>query len=319
MGHEWQEHELATLSRMRSEGATFAEIGRAVNRSEASVRSRFRAMRIETPAAPATRLPAPAPEAGGPSLPAPCNVEYTSFSVDQAGWWGVISDIHIPYHDLRTIEKWVEECRQKNVAGLILNGDVLDFYQLSDFLRDPSMPRTKDEILKGRQLLEYLRSRFPKIPIVFKKGNHDERLEKYLFGRCPDLSEIEDFQLHSLLRAKEFGVDWVEDKRVVMLGKLPVIHGHEYRGGGGVMPARWLYLRTGASAVCGHFHQPSNYTFRTIEGREVGMWSTGCACYLSPAYMPLNQWSNGYAMVEISQGGGYSVHNRRLLKNGSVA
>lgn len=295
----------------RAGGKTYLEAATLAGVSETAARRACRTL-------PPVALPAPAPEAGGPSLPSPHESPYTAFVVDQPGWWGLISDIHIPYHDLRTITKWIDECKAKNVSGLILNGDILDFYQLSDFCKDPSMPRTKDEISKGRQLLEYLRATFPRIPIIYKKGNHDERLEKYLFGRCPDLAEIEDFQLSSLLRAKDYGVDWVEDKRVIMLGRLPVIHGHEYRGGGGVMPARWLYLRTGASAICGHFHQPSNYTFRTIEGKEVGMWSLGCACYLSPAYAPLNQWSNGFALVEVAANRDYAVHNRRILSNGSV-
>lgn len=252
-------------------------------------------------------------------LPTPYALNYRPFNVSELGWWGVISDIHIPYHDLRTIEFWVKECKQKKVVGLILNGDVLDFYQLSSFDRDGTMPRTREEIHDTRQFLTYLREQFPKIPIVFKKGNHDERLERYLNDKCPDLADMPEFQLSSLLKLKDMGIDYVSDKRVVMLGKLPMVHGHEFRGGGGVMPARWLYLKTGASALCGHFHQPSNYTFRTIDNKEVGSWSTGCACYLWPAYAPLNQWSHGYAMVEISRGGTYSVLNRRILADGRIA
>ena len=183
-------------------------------------------------------------------------------------------------------------------------------------MRDPAMPRMREEILKGRQFLEYLRSRFPKARIVYKEGNHDERLERYLASLAPELLGLEDLELESLLRAKDFGVEWVKDKRVVMCGKLPVVHGHEYRGGGGVMPARWLYLRTGESTLCGHFHQPSFYSFRTITGKEVGTWSVGCACHLTPKYARLNQWARGWAVIEIAKDGGYHVHNRRLLKDG---
>lgn len=324
VAHEWTDAEIAIVRDGLARGESYVEISRRLTMSESMVRRFVKNGGLQNTGTSSpmptisNTLPQPSPLAGGPSIPEPCVIEYKPFSLDQPGWWGVISDIHIPYHDVRTVTRWVEECKSRNVVGLVLNGDILDFYGLSDFLKDPSMPRTKDEIAKGRQLIEYLRSAFPKIPIIYKKGNHDERLEKYLFGRCPDLAEIEDFQLHSLLRTKENGVEMVADKRVMMLGRLPLIHGHEYRGGGGVMPARWLYLRTGASALCGHFHQPSNYTFRTIEGKEVGMWSTGCACYLSPAYAPLNQWSHGWALVEVSTNRDYAVDNRRLLATGSV-
>lgn len=264
-------------------------------------------------------LPDPAPEAGGPSLPEPAAYSYTPFAMDTPGPVGVISDVHLPYHDMPTVRGWVEDCKRAGVKSLLLNGDILDFYQLSDYLRDPSKPRMRDEILKGRQFLEYLRSTFPKARIVYKEGNHDERLKRYLATRAPDLLDLEDIRLSRLLHADRYGVEWVEDKRVVMAGKLPVIHGHEYRGGGGVMPARWLYLRTGESALMGHLHQPTFYSFRTLTGKEVGMWSVGCACHLSPLYAPLNQWAHGWAVIDVAADGGYHVHNRRLLRNGQVA
>ncbi len=264
------------------------------------------------------RLPEPAPEAGGPSLPEPIHYEYKPFSIDVAGAVGVLCDAHIPYHDSPTLRGFIEDCRRMAVKAILLNGDVLDFYQLSDFVRDPSKPRMRDEILKGRQFLEYLRATFPRARIVYKEGNHDERLKRYLANRAPDLLDLEDIRLQKLIRADDYGVEWVEDKRVISVGKLPVIHGHEYRGGGGVMPARWLYLRTGESAMMGHLHQPTFYSFRTMTGREVGMWSVGCACHLAPLYAPLNQWGHGWATIEVANDGGFNVHNRRMLRDGRV-
>jgi predicted phosphodiesterase len=271
------------------------------------------------PKASPARLPDPAPEAGGPRLPEPVNCDYKAFSLDEAGAVGILSDPHVPYHDLPTIRGWVDDCRRHDVKALLLNGDVLDFYQLSDYLRDPSKPRMREEILKGKQFLEYLRSTFPKARIVYKEGNHDERLKRYLANRAPDLLDLEEIRLPRLLEADRLGVEWVEDKRIVLVGKLPVIHGHEYRGGGGVMPARWLYLRTGESAMMGHLHQPTFYSFRTMTGKEVGMWSLGCACHLSPLYAPLNQWAHGWGVVEVARDGGFNVHQRRLLRDGRVA
>jgi predicted phosphodiesterase len=267
---------------------------------------------------PPPRLPDPAPEAGGPGIPDPEPLTYEPFVIDTPGTSGVISDVHLPYHDKTTIERWLDDCERMGARALLFNGDLFDFYQLSSFVRDPSAPRMKAEIEKGRQLLAYVRSRFPRARVVVKEGNHDERLRNYLATRAPELFDLPELHLPSLVGADKLGIEWVADKRVVMLGKLPVIHGHEYRGGGGVMPARWLYLRTGESAMVGHFHQPTTYTFRTVTGKEVGMWSLGCACFLSPLYAPLNQWSHGWGMVEVAQDRTYHVHNRRLLKNGQV-
>ena len=264
-------------------------------------------------------LPAPAPEAGGPTLPDPSPIEYEPFVIDVPGTWGVLSDVHIPFHDKATIERFVEECLQRNVAGILLNGDVLDCYQLSDHCKEPTAPRMREEIMKGRQFLEWLRSKFPAARIVYKEGNHDDRLKRYLAQRAPDIYDLEDVWLPNLLRIPDVGAEWVGDKRVIMVGKLPVVHGHEYPGGGGVMPARWMHLRTGGSVLCGHFHHPTYFPFRTITNQEIGCWSTGCACFLSPAYRPLNQWAHGWAVIEIFSGGAYHVHNRRLLKSGQIA
>ena len=324
--------DIPEIKRLRAEGASIREIVRQLQaqgrgRGELFISEVIKSMAVSEKGASfsdkkrdiAPRLPDPAPEAGGPKLPEPCHAEYKAVEVNEPGVWGVISDIHIPYHDKRTIEKFVEECQEKRVSGILLNGDILDCYQLSDFLREPGAPQMKEEILKGREFLAWLRGKFPKARIIYKEGNHDDRLKRYLARRAPEIYELEDIWLPNLLRINDLGAEWVGDKRVIMLGKLPVIHGHEYSGGGGVMPARWFYLRTGGSVLGGHFHQPSYYPFRTIRDEEVGCWSTGCACFLSPAYRPLNQWAHGWAMVEIHQGGGYRVHPRRLLKSGQVA
>lgn len=274
--------------------------------------------RAPRPVDSSPRLPDPAPEAGGPSLPEPESEVFEDHRIDTLGAWLVISDIHLPYHDKRAIELAVNEGRQRGIAGIILNGDILDFYQISRFSRDPSRPRVKAEIEKGQQLLEWLRSQFRRARIVFKEGNHDERMKTYLADRAPELFDLDDMQLPNLLRAANYGVEWVGDRRTIQLGKLPIIHGHEYQGSGGVMPARWLFIRAWSSALCGHFHQPSHFPVTSLDNREMSVWSTGCACFLHPYYRRRNPWRHGFAMVEISTGGGFQVTNREILKDGRV-
>jgi predicted phosphodiesterase len=265
----------------------------------------------------APRLPEPAPEAGGPVLPEPVKLSYEPFVIDTPGWWLSISDLHLPYHDKATIEAAVSEAKSKNVAGVLLNGDIFDCYQLSNHYKEPDKGRFREELDCGRGFFAWLRSRFPDKRIVWKFGNHDERLRRYLAERAPALFDVQECDLPALAHCDEYGIEVVADKRVVELGKLSVVHGHEFARGGGVMPARWLFLRGGATALCGHFHQQSQYTFRTLDRREISVWSTGCACFLSPAWLPNNQWSHGYAMVEVASDGWFSVHNRRVL-NGRV-
>lgn len=275
------------------------------------------------PAAPSVptavpRLPDPVPEAGGPSLPEPVDVKYEPFVANDPARWLCIGDLHLPYHSPEAIKAAVDDGKRIGATGVLINGDMLDFYGLSNHYREPNKVRVKEEIEKGREFLRWLRSQFPHARILYKLGNHCERLRRYLAERAPEIFDLEDLHLHKLLRTENEGVEVIEDKRVVMLGKLAVIHGHEYRGGGGVQPSRWLYLRTGDSTLTNHFHRVDHYTFRTIGGREIGMWAVGCLCHMAPDYMPLNQWGAGWATIEVSAGGMFTVTNRQRLQSGRV-
>lgn len=262
-------------------------------------------------------LPDPAPEAGGPTLPEPEPLSYDAFDVDTTGTWLVISDLHIPYHDTQTICRAFEEARSMGAVGVLLNGDILDCYQLSRHYKEPDKGRFKDSIEKGRQFLAWARSQLPRGRIVFKEGNHDERLRHYLAERAPDLFDLPDMDLRNLLRGDDKGIEWVADKRIINLGRLPVVHGHEFRGGGGVNPARWLFLRSVSTAMCGHFHRTSEHHEQGLDRRLHGVWSVGCACYLFPAYDPNNKWNHGYALVDVARDG-FRVTNRRILRDGRV-
>lgn len=280
-----------------------------------------KAKKANKPPVPPVGEPFILDETGEPvsdGLPDPIRMSYDPLQIDDVGTWGIISDVHLPYHDLNTIRKWADECKRRNVVGLVLNGDILDCYQLSSHYKDPTKARFRQELDAGKSFLKWLRQQFPKARIVYKEGNHDDRLRRYIAERAPALFDVQELDLRVLLGLDDLGVEWIADKRVIELGKLSVVHGHEFRGGGGVNPARWLYLRTGASALCGHFHRSSEHHETTLDRRQVGVWSVGCACYLYPEYDPNNKWNHGYALVELSQNGHYSVTNRKILRDGSV-
>jgi hypothetical protein len=104
-----------------------------------------------------------------------------------------------------------------------------------------------------------------------------------------------------------------------MLGKLAVVHGHEFKGGGGVNPARWLFLQAVSTAMCGHFHRTSEHHEQGLDRRLHGVWSVGCACFLYPRWYRNNKWNNGFALTDVSNDGSFRVTNRRILRDGTVA
>jgi predicted phosphodiesterase len=258
-------------------------------------------------------------ESAIPELPEPLRRNSAPFRLDALGWWLIVSDLHIPFHDKTTVDLAVAEARRRRAVGVLLNGDILDSHELSRFEKSPDDPRYPFEIAAGRQFLAYLRGRLPKAIIAYKEGNHDARLYSYLCSKAPALFGLEELSLPHLLHFGQHGVEHVGDLTVVQLGKLNVIHGHEYRPGiqAPVNPARGLFLRAKGNALTSHFHQTSEHHEPTITGKQQGTWSVGCACSLSPRYMPLNKWNLGFAFVDVGKQGAFRVENLRVL-NGEV-
>lgn len=237
------------------------------------------------------------------------------FSLQTPGWWLVISDLHIPYHDCTVIDLALKEATKHKAVGILINGDMLDSHELSTFDKSPEDPRYVDEIQACRQTLRYFRQRLPKARIIFKDGNHEERLYTYLWRRAPALFGLEEMTLPTLLQLDRVDAEHVGERRVIRLGRLNVIHGHEYRPAimSPVNPARGLFLRAKSVALAGHWHQTSEHHEPTIRQKPQGAWSIGCACGLMPAYMPLNKWNHGFAMVKVGKGGSFEVRNLRVL------
>ncbi len=225
----------------------------------------------------------------------------------------VLSDIHIPYHTTSVLEIAIAEGRRRDVDCILLNGDTLDFHTLSRFERNPEARDFKGERTMGIQLLEYLRQEFPKARIIFKKGNHEERLDSYVIQKAPELYDQAILGLYPLLHMERLGVELVGDKRVIMLGGLSVLHGHELHKGFAppVNPARGAYLKGKVSMLVGHHHKTSEHTETSLDGSIVTTWSTGCLSDLHPAYAPFNSYNYGFANVELAKMN-FNVTNHRI-------
>lgn len=57
----------------------------------------------------------------------------------------ILSDVHLPYHDLDALVAAVEHGIKKGIDSIYLNGDILDCYQISRFIKDPQAMSFSDE------------------------------------------------------------------------------------------------------------------------------------------------------------------------------
>ncbi len=247
-------------------------------------------------------------------LPEEIVEKFEHFNIDTVGRWLLLSDLHFPFHNRKVIETAIDRAKKDGVVGVILNGDILDSHEVSDFDKEPTAPRYVKEIEQGNQFLDWLDGKLPTARIIYKEGNHEERLKRYIIKRAPALFGLDVVTLPALLDFKQRGVEWVGDKRVIRLGNLAVIHGHEFQRGisAPVNPARGFFLRGKECVIGGHHHQTSEHHGKTLSGKQRAAWSTGCCCGLHPPYMPVNEWNLGYAMVELFDGGEFDVRNVRV-------
>lgn len=91
----------------------------------------------------------------------------------------VLSDIHFPYQDDKALKAVYKFLEQHPVDTIILNGDILDFYDVSSFDKDPERVNSlQKEIDLAQKFFKKLRQLAPNARIVFIKGNHCSRLEQ---------------------------------------------------------------------------------------------------------------------------------------------
>lgn len=240
---------------------------------------------------------------------------------------GILCDIHIPYHDLKAINLSLNYFKQKQVDTIVLDGDLIDCYHLSRFEKDPEQRiSTWEELRMFIGFLTDLRDNFPNAEIVYKLGNHDERYENFLKQKAPELFEFPVLNLDYLINvhgttpeeqslAKKRNIKIVTNKRVIKIGKLNVIHGHETGRGfiAPVNPARGFYLKTKCNTIGGHHHQTSEHIEKDLNNHVTGCWSVGCLSDLQPAYMPINKFNLGFARVTVEDNGSFSVENKKIM------
>ncbi len=254
-----------------------------------------------------------------PKMPPSLAEPFEVFTIDSKRC-GIISDVHIPYHSEVALEAAVKALKQVKIDTLLINGDFADFYQVSRHQRDPHKRRFSTELQSIVQGLEWIRSEFPKQRIVYKLGNHEERWQVFIWNRAPEIYDLPAVQIDELIQAKRLGIEVVGDQRFIMVGDLPILHGHELGKSifSPVNPARGAFLRTHHTVLVGHSHQTSGHADTDMFHSETFVWSTGCLCDLTPEYARNNRWNHGFAWVDVASDKSFSVTNKRIAKNGEV-
>lgn len=230
------------------------------------------------------------------------------------GTWLVLSDVHVPFHEPEAVELAIGYGLDRKVDGILLDGDFQDCAAISkwrtakrDFVREVEL--TID-------MLDWLRDVVGDIPIVWKPGNHEDRLRDYYIDHAPVMVGLGTASLETVLGLEHRKIKYLQSKQIAKAGHLHILHGNEiYSTTGGVNPARTLFLKTGGLSVCGHFHRSSMQPFRSIKGELIKCWSVGCLCDLTPGYNPIgNSWNHGFGVVSFDKSGAFEFENKDITE-----
>ena len=227
------------------------------------------------------------------------------------GRTAVFCDIHFGAHDIVALKVAIQSAKREKCINIVLNGDVIDSHRLSRHPQEPDAPRFTEELAITRQFLKGLRVEFPDARIIFKVGNHEDRLQAYLIRNADAVQELVNWP--SLLHLATYGIEFVESGQFMKVGKTYIAHGHEFKVSGGINPARTLLLKTYADTVIGHVHRTSFSSGRSLDNKFIKCYSIGCLCKLVMNYMPHSNSNHGFAIIE-SDG---AVRNF-IIENGIV-
>ena len=253
-------------------------------------------------------------------LPEPVVIPYDRFVLDGAEKVLSLSDIHWPFSSRESLILAIEEGERFNPDVVLINGDFFDFHRLSRFVKEPEARKVIHDLEGGYKIFEVLRETFKKARIIYKFGNHDEWFSVYIKIRAPELADLPSMELDEQFwykgqKLSNLGVETVKDQRIIMAGRLAVLHGHEINMKSvSVNPARTAFLKCQESVLVGHLHKASQHSETNMYGKLISTWSQGCLCQLHPKFARINQWTHGFACIEIDRSGGFNVMLKRVYK-----
>lgn len=203
-----------------------------------------------------------------------------------------LSDIHFGSEDKEALNLAVSFIRDEKPDTIVLNGDILDADNLSDFLRNPvKKDSLLSEIEATKSFLSILRVICPYANIVFIEGNHEDRLRKLLWKHPIILSLTPNVTFQSILDLDLFRIKWLPYGDQFVYRKCVFTHGVKTSKACGVDNI----ISYGGSGTSGHTHRLT-LSGKTVLGNTFYWVESGCLCNLKPDYVKgIADWQHGFA------------------------
>jgi hypothetical protein len=227
-----------------------------------------------------------------------------------------LADPHAPYHDEEAYSVALAFLRVFQPDRTWLLGDFLDFYQLSRFDKNPSRAlELQGDIDAAHGLLARVREAVPNSRTTLIRGNHEDRLRRFLWTRAAELSGLRALDVPTLLGLPDLEIEYVESGQI-RVADFVIKHGDIVRARAG-NTANGELDRAGLSGVSGHTHRLGQVFRRTLSGSTTWI-EAGCLCDLQPEYLMGNvaDWQHGLAYGYMERSGNRFVTHTLPIVNG---
>jgi len=233
----------------------------------------------------------------------------------------VIGDMHVPYQDEYAVELVLTVIDHVQPDKIILNGDIIDWWQMSKFDKNPHgrVRSTQHDADTVHEMIRELGRISPKSDVIYIEGNHEFRIQRYKM-RHPELADLRGFTTQEMLRIDElpnvkeyisYGPEqWTTHRDAtvgeywLVPGELMILHGDRTRASAGYL-SKAMTDRYSVSGIVGHNHKigSSSKVIKKAVGptevinTSIIFYETGCLCRLNPDWLVFPNWTQGISVV----------------------
>ena len=225
----------------------------------------------------------------------------------------ITNDTQIPFQDNKTLQAVHKFWDDFQPDIEVYNGDIIDFYSISSFDKNPSRAfRLQDELDSVYSWLFNRAEANPNAQRIFIEGNHEDRLRRFLWKDGADLSSLRVLDFEELMRFEELGMRNLTYRSVLDFLGFRIQHGWKASGSNTPWPinvGRFMAQKEGSSGLCGHSHRASVYCW-TTPGDSHSYVENGCLCRFDLEFAPFPNWQQAFSYGEVKNG---KVHMKLVL------
>ena len=98
------------------------------------------------------------------------------------------------------------------MSHIIIGGDAADCESISRFARGPDTIPLNEEFEMVVGGLGWLRDQFPKAGFVYIQGNHEKRLQAYLWNKATEIAALNGLTIPEQLELDRLQIRWVDNE-----------------------------------------------------------------------------------------------------------